>query len=106
MSNRRIVRHAMLSYRGEDGVKRHALRGQVVELTDDELARAERLEAVGPEDDAAAITAATPVVYPLGPDEVLAAGEQADDAGSDKQADDTAADTPAEKPARRSRSSS
>lgn len=113
MSERRIVRHAMFTYTGADGVERHALRGEAVELTDTELERAERLEAVAPEDEAGAITAAAPVAYPMGPDAVLAAGAQADDAGSDEQVGETTetsgdtADTaaPAKPAARRARSS-
>lgn len=88
MANSRIVRHALFTYRDEQGLERTALRGQTVELTDDELERAERLEAVAAEDDTD-VLAASPVVAPLTPDEVLAAGAQADDAGSDEQVGET-----------------
>lgn len=88
MGNTRIVRHALFTYRDEQGLERTALRGQTVELTDAELERAERLEAVAAEDDTD-VLAASPVVAPLTPDEVLAAGAQADDAGSDEQVGET-----------------
>lgn len=88
MANSRIVRHALFTYRDEQGLERTALRGQTVELTDEELERAERLEAVAPEDDTD-VLAVSPVVAPLTPDEVLAAGAQADDAGSAEQVGET-----------------
>lgn len=99
----RIVRHAMFAYRDQAGVEQYALRGQVIELDGEQLARAERLDAVAPQDEAAGITGAAPVRAPLGPDEVLAAGAQADDAGSTDQVGDTTATSGAavEKPAAR-----
>lgn len=91
MGKRAVVKHAMLTYTDEAGSRRNALRGRTVELTAEEFDRLERLDAVVAEDDeaAAGITGASPVVAPATPDEVLARGEQADDAGSDEQQGET-----------------
>lgn len=79
MANKRTVVHALFTYRDSDGVQQTALRGQTVELTDEELKRAERLEAVGPEQAPIELRAEETVRQPLPPTEVLAVGEQADD---------------------------
>jgi hypothetical protein len=94
---KRIVRHAMLSYKDSTGVLRHALRGQTVELEGEQLERADKRGSVAPVDEAGAIAAAAPVVYPKDPVEVLAAAPPAEDTDE--------GDAPAKSSARRTRSS-
>jgi len=66
---KRIVRHALFSYRNADGVKLTAFRGQEIDLDGKELERAERLQAVveGELKEPMVLT----VVEPLTPDVVL-----------------------------------
>lgn len=94
MANRVIVKHAMVVYRDEDGAKHTALRSAEIELTDEELERLRRHDAVVDADDeaAAAVTGSAPVQAPATPDVAGAVVPQPDDAGSDEQTAPTAED--------------
>jgi hypothetical protein len=81
---KRTVVHALLSYADAKGRSRMALRGSVVELSGEELERAERIGAVS--EDGAELSPG-PVLQPAPP-------VAADDAGK-------LLDAPAEKPATR-----
>lgn len=53
-ASKRVVRHAVFSYTDPKGVLRTAVRGDTIELSGDELERAERFEAVAKDDAALA----------------------------------------------------
>lgn len=71
--SKRTVSHALFTYSDDKGLPRMALRGQEIELTGDELRRAEELGAVveGPLEDGVH----TPVIEPKLPVDPAVAGE-------------------------------